>query len=68
MLPPVQKMVADLYQLNIYQHFIGCSVVGKFVIFQKIKVSKHILDPCCNLGSISPTFYEQLLCQNPLTK
>ncbi len=27
----------------------GCSVINNYMIFHKIKVTKHILDPCCYL-------------------
>ncbi len=35
------------------------------LIFHKMKVAKHIWEAFCHVVSISPTFYEQLLCQIP---
>ncbi len=53
---------------NFFYSFSGCWVFRIFVIFHKIKVAKHIWEPCCHLVSISPTIYEQLLHQNPFAK
>ena len=52
----------------IFSNFRGHQVIINFVIFNEIKVAKYIWDQCCYLVSISPTFYEQLLRQNPFAK
>jgi hypothetical protein len=43
-------------------------LLANLCFFQKLKIARYIWDPCCHLVSISPTFYEQLLHQNPLAK
>ncbi len=35
----------------LFSSFNGCWVIDNFVIFQKIKVSKHMFNPCCHLAT-----------------